>query len=128
MRVAVQKLPGVSSVEVSLEAGVATIRFEAGARPPIAQVARAIRDNGFTPKEATLRIRGRVVEEGGQLFLQVPNSGRYPLRGGTGAVVSTDRLRQVVGSRVEVVGRVAEGAAETEGLPPLEVLELTLQP
>jgi len=127
VRVAVQKIDGVVGVDVSLEEGVAIIRFRSDGRATVAQVRRAIRDNGFTPKEAQVRIRGQVVEQAGKLVLAVPGRPRpYPLLGGTDDATSTERLGQALDVPVEVVGRVSERSEEDA--PLVEVIRLTLRP
>lgn len=72
MRVAVKKLEGVEQVDVSLNIGLAVITFAPDNRVTVEQVREAIRKNGFTPKEAEVRLAGRVSETGGKLILQVP--------------------------------------------------------
>jgi len=125
VRVAVQKLDGVDGVDVSLEEGIATIQFRPNARATVAQVARAIRDNGFTPKGAQVRIRGRVVERAGRLLLAVPGHPRpYPLRGGTAGAASADQLRRALNGSVELVGRMSEPVGGEDELP-IDVVELT---
>lgn len=124
MRVAVQKLSGVESVEVSLEKGVATIRFRPEATATYGQVRRAILDNGFTPKEAQVRVRGSIVEQAGRVVLSVPGRGEsYPLSGASSTDGMPDRLRQAIGARVEILGTIREQGVE--GRPPtVEVVEL----
>lgn len=72
MRVAVEKIEGVSAVEVSLERGLATIRLKPQNQVTMEKLWEAIRDNGFTLKAAEVRISGTLVREGGRLMLSVP--------------------------------------------------------
>ncbi len=113
MRVAVRKLDGVESVEVSLTAGSATVRFKPGSRVTIDQVRATIRDNGFTPKAADVRIRGRVEAVDGNLVLVTPGGGpEYPL---VDRPDSAGRLAPLKDSpppgEVEIEGILAERAA-----------------
>jgi copper chaperone CopZ len=74
--VAVQEIDGVESVNVSLNDGLAVISFSAGTRASVAEIRRAISENGFSPKSADVRISGTVernAAEGG-LFLRIPGS------------------------------------------------------
>lgn len=109
VRVAVRKIDGVDSVRVSLNEGLATIRFKPDSRVGVEQVREAIRRNGFTPKGADITIRGRLVEQGGALALQVVPADRpYSLVAGSEADVLGRMRRTAVGRVVVVYGGVAE--------------------
>ena len=71
MRVAIQKLPGVESVQVSLERASADVRLRPGNAITLDQLRRIIKDGGFTSKEATVTVVGTLVERGGQPALDV---------------------------------------------------------
>jgi hypothetical protein len=58
-------LPGVESVEVSLGKGLAAIKLKPGNTLTPEQLWGTVRKNGFTPKEASVSVRGSV--EGGRL-------------------------------------------------------------
>lgn len=75
MRVALGKLDGVDRVEVSLEAGVATVRFGPGARTTIEEVRRVVRNNGFHPKAATVVVGGTLEHRDSVVMLAVAGSG-----------------------------------------------------
>ena len=51
-------LPGVQEVTVSLNEGYAEADLAADSSTTLTQIREAIRKNGFTPKQATLRIEG----------------------------------------------------------------------
>ncbi len=65
------KLPGVESVEVSLNQGTATLKLKPGNQVDPETIRQIVRDNGFTPKGAAVRVAGRLVEREGKLALQV---------------------------------------------------------
>ena len=69
-----QKVEGVSAVQVSLNEGMLTLRFVPANRVSVAAIRATIRSNGFTPKDAEVRVTGRVVARGDSLFLVVPGS------------------------------------------------------
>ena len=71
MRVAVQKLPGVESVNVSLERASTEIQLRPGNSITLDQLRSIIKNNGFTAKEATVTVVGKLIERGGQLALEV---------------------------------------------------------
>jgi hypothetical protein len=71
VRVAALKLPGVESIDVSLERAVAEIRLRAGNTITLAQIREIVRKNGFTPKDATVTVVGNLTERGGKPALSV---------------------------------------------------------
>jgi hypothetical protein len=71
VRVAVQKLSGVESVNVSLERASTAIQLRPGNSITLEQLRSIITNNGFTPKDTTVTVVGRLVERGGQPALDV---------------------------------------------------------
>ena len=65
VRGALKKLPGVESVEVSLNKGVAAVKLKPGNTLKPEEFWEAVRRNGFTPKQTTVLVRGDV--QGGKL-------------------------------------------------------------
>jgi copper chaperone CopZ len=74
VRVAVLKLDGVESVEVSLERGLADVRLRAGNSLTIEQLRTTIKRNGFVPGSATVEVAGRLVTRGAGVALAVTGS------------------------------------------------------
>ena len=60
VRVALKKFPGVDSVEVSLNNGLATVRLNPGNTVRPRDMWEAIRKNGFTPKNTHVVLRGTI--------------------------------------------------------------------
>jgi hypothetical protein len=71
VRVAVQKLPGVESVSVSLERASTDVQLRPGNAITLDQLRGIIKNNGFTAKEATVIVVGTLIERGGQPALEV---------------------------------------------------------
>lgn len=71
VRGAIQKMPGVERVEVSLNQGLATIQFKPGNTLEPGAVWETVRKNGFTPKETSVLVRGQV--QGRQLRVSGTN-------------------------------------------------------
>jgi hypothetical protein len=117
--VAIRKIDGVHTVEVSLNHGLAVITFQPENQVGIRRVRDVIRSNGFTPKDAEVRIRGRIVERDAGLALMLPNQNAYRLADHPDTAAVIPRLRQTgLGSVVLVEGRVPAmsrraGQAET---------------
>jgi copper chaperone CopZ len=71
VRVAVQKVEGVESVELSLERAQADIRLAAGNRVALDRFRQIVKGNGFEPKEAVVTAVGTARESGGRLTFEV---------------------------------------------------------
>ena len=74
MRVSLKSVSGVDSVDVSLEKGLASVRMKPGNTATLKQLNQAIAKNGFTMKQSTATIAGKVVTANGKTILQVPGS------------------------------------------------------
>ncbi len=114
MRVAVGKLRGVESVDVTLKRGVAHIRLAAGNRVTLAQVRQIIKEAGYTSREATVAVLGRIERSGGTSILLVSGTGeRFRLEQAAGAPAVLNGAGRP-GSTVEITGTVPQpGAGET---------------
>jgi copper chaperone CopZ len=71
VRVGVQKVAGVESVELSLDRAQADIRLRPDNRVSIDQFRRIVRANGFEDGQATVTATGTVREVGGKLAFDV---------------------------------------------------------
>lgn len=112
VRVAVEKLPGVTEAEVSLEEGLVRIRFDATSEAGVVDIRQAIENQGFSPREADVRVAGRLEEAGDRLALRVPGPTPPYVLDGTAELLG--ELRTRIGRSVELSGTVpgdAGGAA-----------------
>ena len=75
MSVAIRKLEGVESVEVSLEREHASIRLRAGNRVTLTQVRDLVKHNGFSARDAAVTVMGDLSENGDSVTLAVSGSG-----------------------------------------------------
>ncbi len=130
MRVAVKKIEGVDSIEVSLNRGVATISLAPDNRVTIEQVREAIRSNGFTPKAAEVRMRGRVIEQNGKLALSVAGQNRvYLLIDDAEAAGVAARIRgDALGKVVVLDGTVAETTRRDGPIESIRVRNFAIVP
>lgn len=71
MRVTIEKLPGVESVKVTLNAGRAVIQLEPGNAITLAHIRQSVERNGFTPQEAVISARAEVVARGDRVQLRI---------------------------------------------------------
>jgi len=70
---ALTKLDGVESVEVSFEKASAEIRLRAGNRVTLERIRTAIRDSGYSSRDAEITARGRIVEQKGKSMFDLLN-------------------------------------------------------
>ena len=119
MRVALQKIEGVSAVTVSLNDGAVTLRFIPDNRVTIERIREAIRTNGFAPREAEIRVAGRVIVRGDSLLLVVRETNEsYVLEDIPGAAGRRAEIRRgLVGTRVVVGGQVPTSAKQPASRP-----------
>jgi copper chaperone CopZ len=71
--VAIKKLDGVESVDVSLERASADIRLKPGNAITLPQLRRIIRQAGYPTKDARVDARGTIVERNGRPTLDLQN-------------------------------------------------------
>jgi copper chaperone CopZ len=69
--VALKRVAGVESVEVSLNKGLATVKLKPGNTVSVPQLWEVIHKNGYTPKSTTVSVRGDLATVNGQLRLKV---------------------------------------------------------
>ena len=69
--VALKKVAGVESVEVSLNKGLATVKLKPGNTVSVPQLWELIHKNGYTPKATTVSVRGELANVNGALQLKV---------------------------------------------------------
>lgn len=71
MRVAVLKLSGVESVNISLERAITDVQLKPGNSITLDQLRTIIKNNGFTTRETTVTVVGMLIERAGQPTLEV---------------------------------------------------------
>ena len=130
MRVAVRKLDGVESVEVSLERASADVHLRPENHVTLSQLRKIIKDNGFSPREATVTVVGTLVERGGKPALSLTGSGIVwlltPAAGeNTAYNDALQRMKTAPTAPVEVVGTVA---VLTDANQPEELSVQSLKP
>jgi len=71
VRVAMQKLDGVATVELSLERAQAEVGLKPDNRLTLDQFRQVVKRNGFEPKQAVVTAIGTVREAGGRMVFEV---------------------------------------------------------
>jgi len=69
--VALKKVAGVETVEVSLNKGLATVKLKPGNTVSVLQLWELIHKNGYTPKATAVSVRGNLANADGRLQLKV---------------------------------------------------------
>jgi hypothetical protein len=105
VRVSLKSVPGVDTVNVSLEKGLASVTLKPGNAATLKQLGDAIAKNGFTMKQSEATIVGQVVQEAGKVKLQVTGSNeKLELVPDSNAAPAANLL----GKTVEVSGTIPE--------------------
>ena len=108
MRVSLKSVPGVDSVDVSLQKGLAAVKMHPGNTTTLKQLNEAITKNGFTMKDSTAIVVGTVESTGDKATLRVSGSNDVlQLLPQTGA---TPNVNFLAGKTVVVEGAIPEGA------------------
>jgi copper chaperone CopZ len=120
VRGVVRKIDGVRDVNVSLKQGLATIHFNPSNRVKVAQIWKAVRDNGFTPRASTVRALGVINVRADTVVLTLADSeDSFVLEDAPDHVGRVAELRRLEPNRpVEVTGQLAE-APERPGNGPI---------
>jgi hypothetical protein len=74
VRVSLKAVPGVDTVDVSLEKGLATVKMKPGNMTTLKHLNQAIAKNGFTMKDSTAIVAGTVITTNGKTAVQVYGS------------------------------------------------------
>ena len=107
MRVSVKAVPGVESVEVNLEKGLATVKMKPGNTVSFKQLNDAISKNGFTMKDSVATVAGTIASADGKTVLRVSGSNDVLTLIPDG---STSNAASETGRSVVVTGVVPEAA------------------
>ena len=100
------RLDGVETADVSLNEGRVRIELAHQNVVTVSQLRRAIRDQGFSPKEATLTVSANIVIRDGAIIAEVPGSeASYTL---TAEDEVRARLMNAAGTTVTVRGQVGQ--------------------
>ena len=109
MSVAIKKVNGVQDVKVSLNEGSAVIKLKDGNKVDVEQIREIIRRNGFTPKDAEVKVAGKVVERNGEPALEVNGPDVIYLLEGNVAP-----LKEMTGKQVVLTGQMPESENKNE--------------
>lgn len=69
-----KKVEGVEKVEIKVGQATAELTVKKGKILSIEEVEKAVKDGGFTPRELSLTVTGRLAERDGRMVLALPES------------------------------------------------------
>ena len=107
MRVALMKLPGVESAEVSLKTASADIRLKDDNKVTMMELRRVLKENGYPTRDAQIEARGRIVDAGGKLMVDLLNGSSMPIDANEAGAKATGQIVQIGGT-----SRPRPGAAD----------------
>ena len=84
-----KKVEGVEKLEINVNRGAIKITVKEGKTLSIEEVEKAVKDGGFTPREISLTVTGRLTERDGRTMLTISGSEE------TFLVESNEQLRKI---------------------------------
>ena len=124
VNVALKKVAGVESVDVSLNKGLATVKLKPGNTVSVPQLWQLIHEKGYTPKATTMSVRGDLANIQGRLQLKVSGTNE------TVALVSDSKNASVYGEAQKKLGQtvIVQGvmtpARDLKAPVPLQVSQV----
>jgi copper chaperone CopZ len=124
VNVALKKVPGVESVDVSLNKGLATVKLKPGNTVAVPQLWQLLHEKGYTPKATVVSVRGELAEAPGRVQLKVTGTkdtltlAAYPKNPGAYGEASKKLGQSVIVQGIMVPGKDLKAAT------PLQIQEL----
>jgi copper chaperone CopZ len=119
--VALRKVAGVESVEVSLNKGLATVKLKPGNTVTISQLWELIHKNGYTPKTTSVLVRGELANVNGAIQLKVSGTKDVlPLAANSKNPAAFAEARERIGQAVIVQGAMTP-VKDLKAVVPLQV-------
>ncbi len=131
MSVALNKVKGVTSVNVTLKRGVAHLTLEPGNSVSLPTLRGIIKDAGYAAQHARVTARGTITRRDGDFVLEVTGTSTSVLLAPdpTAGDAFVELLKIVRGgASVEIVGTIESPAAGAQEMDRLRVQSFTLNP
>ncbi len=126
VHVSLKKIPGVDSVDVSLNKGLAVVKLKQGNAVTVPQLWETIHKQGYTPKATTVLIRGELIDAQNELQLKVSGTGALiTLTPGAKNQTAYQDPRKYAGNEVIVRGVMNPGK-DFKSPVPLQITEIQL--
>jgi copper chaperone CopZ len=85
VNVALKKVAGVESVDVSLNKGLAIVKLKPGNTVSVSQLWQLIHEKGYTPKTTAVSVRGELMSVSGKPQLKVSGTNEVLVLSGEGS-------------------------------------------
>jgi copper chaperone CopZ len=122
--VALKKVAGVESVEVSLNKGLATVKLKPGNTVSVPQLWELIHKNGYTPKTTFVSVRGELTNANGSIQLKISGTKEtLPLTADPKNATAYSEVPKRLGQTVIVQGVMAP-TKDLKAAVPLQVGQL----
>jgi copper chaperone CopZ len=122
--VALKKTPGVESVDVSLNKGLATVKLKSGNTASVPQFWQLLHEKGYTPKTTTVSVRGELAGSPGALQLRVSGTKDViNISPDPKNVAAYDAAAKKTGQAVSIQGVMMPGK-DLKALTPLQVIQV----
>jgi copper chaperone CopZ len=122
--VALKRTPGVESVEVSLNKGLATVKLKPGNTISVPQFWQLLHEKGYTPKTTTVSVRGLLAGGPGRLQLKVSGTkDTLDLTPDPKSAAAYKAAAEKTGQTVVIQGVMVPGK-NLKALVPLQVTQL----
>ena len=120
VNVAVTKIKGVASVDVSLNRALATIKLKPGNDIALSKLAQSIREKGYTIPAAEILVSGTLARVQNRWLLRIPTSGETLELAENPS--TSDLLAKRAGDEITI--RAKTSLAKDRKPSPLTILEL----
>jgi copper chaperone CopZ len=122
--VALRKVAGVESVDVSLNKGLATVKLKPGNTVSVPQLWEVIHKNGYTPKTTSVLVRGELANVNGAIQLKVSGTkDALPLMADPKNPAAFAEAPEKLGQTVIVQGAMTP-VKDLKAAVPLQVVQL----
>jgi hypothetical protein len=122
--VALKKMPGVETVDVSLNKGLATVKLKPGNTLSVPQFWELLHQKGYTPKTTAVSVRGELAGGPGRLQLKVAGTKDVlNLAPDPKSAAAYNDAAKKVGQSVVVQGVMMPGK-DLQALVPLQVSQV----
>jgi hypothetical protein len=122
--VALKKMPGVETVDVSLNKGLATVKLKPGNTLSVPQFWELLHQKGYTPKTTAVSVRGELAGGPGRLQLKISGTKDVlNLAPDPKSAAAYNDAAKKVGQSVVVQGVMMPGK-DLKALVPLQVSQV----
>jgi copper chaperone CopZ len=122
--VALKKVPGVATVDVSLNKGLASVKLKPGNTVSVPQFWKLLHEKGYTPKTTAVSVRGELAGGPGRLQLKVSGTKDIlDLAPDAKNAAAYDEAAGKLGQSVVIQGVMVPGK-DLKALVPLQVSQV----